>query len=268
MSFTRIKTFAGVVLALLSLASATAHAEAGSVIKRIAERGVLVLGTSGNMPSMSQVGADGSVSGFDIDMARVMASMLGVKLETRVMPFGELLPALQNDQVDVVLSNMTITPQRNMKVAFVGPYMRSGKCIVTRNESLAKAEESQDLNVAETRLAVLDGSTSAAFAATLFPKATLVKVDAFDTAAALVKNNEADGLLTDYPVCLAVLKANPDAGFVSVFSLLTYEPIGIALPAQDPLFVNWTENFLDRLQGTNGLKEFGTRWFGKAKLVQ
>ena len=59
------------------------------------------------------------------------------------------------------------------------------------------------------------------------------------------------------------LKANPDAGFVSVFSLLTYEPIGIALPAEDTQFINWTENFLQRMKGTKGLDELARHWFGK-----
>jgi polar amino acid transport system substrate-binding protein len=197
-----------------------------------------------------------------------MASMMGVKLEKRVMPFGELLSALEAGDVDMVISNMTITPQRNLRVAFVGPYLKSGKCIVTRDEALAKADGETDLNTSEMRLAVLEGSTSADFARELFPEATMIKVSDYERGAELVKNDEASGLLTDFPICTAVLKAHPDAGFVSVFSLLTYEPIGIALPAGDPLFINWTQNFLDRMNGTNGLKQLAARWFGKAKLAR
>ncbi len=51
--------------------------------------------------------------------------------------------------------------------------------------------------------------------------------------------------------------------FSTLFSLLTYEPIGIALPANDPLFVNWTENFLARMEGTGILDEIGKHWFGQ-----
>jgi len=69
-------------------------------------------------------------------------------------------------------------------------------------------------------------------------------------------------MLTDYPVCLATIKNNPDAGFVSVFSLLTYEPIGIAVPGDDPLFINWTENFLERVSQTSLLDVLAVKWFG------
>jgi polar amino acid transport system substrate-binding protein len=239
----------------------------GSALDRIQERGQLILGTSGNMPTMTQVDQAGKVTGFDIDIARLMANVMDVELVTKVMPFNELLPALEAGKVDVVISNVTITPKRNLRVAFVGPYMTSGKCFVTKNEALAQAEQSPDLNTPETRLAVLNGSTSQDFARGLFPNATVVTVESYEDAAEMVKTDKVGGMLTDYPICMATLKANPDAGFVTLFSLLTYEPIGIALPANDAQFINWTNNFLDRLDGTDTLKGLGKIWFGEVKVT-
>ena len=251
---------------LLFAACTTLQAAEASTLERVQARGTLILGTSGNMPSMSQSGSDGKVTGFDIDLARVMAGMMGVKLDIRVMPFSDLLPALETGTVDVVISNMTITPERNLRVAFVGPYITSGKCMVTRDKALAAAEQSTDLNTPETSIAVLAGSTSERFARELFPAATVMTFDDYAKGAEMVLKDSADGMLTDYPICLATLKSHPDAGLVSVFSLLTYEPIGIALPAGDAQFINWTENFLERMDGTHGLEEFGRRWFGEVKL--
>jgi hypothetical protein len=45
--------------------------------------------------------------------------------------------------------------------------------------------------------------------------------------------------------------------------LLSYEPIGIAIPGNDPLYINWTENFLQRVDGTGLLEELAVRWFGR-----
>jgi len=254
------------LLLLLITLGGPVQAAGDSALDRIVDRGALVLGTSGNMPSMSQVDGNGKIGGFDIDLARVMANLMGVELQIKVMPFPELLPALKAGDVDVVISNVTITPRRNLDVAFVGPYLTSGKCVVSKDRALAEAEQgTTDLNTAATRLAVLAGSTSFDFARELFPQATIVPVDDYARAADMVRNDEVSGLLTDYPICVATLKANPDAGFVTVFSLLTYEPIGIALPRGDAQFINWTENFLDRLDGTNGFEELSRRWFGKLR---
>jgi len=158
---------------------------------------------------------------------------------------------------------MTITQKRNMKVAFVGPYMKSGKCIVTKQDNLAKAEQAEDLNTPDTVIAVMEGTTSQDFVATLLPNATIVPTKNQQDAVAMVKNNQAGGVLTDYPVCLSTLKDNPDAGFVTLFSLLSYEPIGIALPANDPLLINWSEHFLQRMEALGIMDEISARWFGE-----
>jgi polar amino acid transport system substrate-binding protein len=265
------RPFRMLALLLVSVASTavqTAYSDTNtSALSRIKDKGMLVLGTSGNMPSMTQIRDDGKVVGFDIDLARFIASGMDVKLDIKTMPFDELLPALEKGDVDMVISNVTINPERNMSVAFVGPYMTSGKCIITKREGLARAEEATDLNTPATRLAALKGSTSAEFVKILLPEAKLKLVDNFDAALAMINDDKVGGLMTDYPVCLSTLKENPDAGYVTVFSLLSYEPIGIALPGNDSLFINWTENFLKRADGVGLLEELSMRWFGKLTLV-
>ncbi len=233
------------------------------VLSRIAERGELILGTSANMAPMTHSGEDGKVVGLDIDIARLMAKSMEAELTIKTLPFPDLLPALRRGDVDVVISNMTITTERNMQAAFVGPYMTSGKCIITKQENLARAEQAEDLNTPDTRMVAMAGSTSEDFVKTLLPEATLITTDNLEAGVKMVINDEVGGLLTDYPICLSTLKDNPNAGFVSLFSLLTYEPIGIALPPNDHLLVNWTENFLARLEGTGILAEIGKHWFGQ-----
>ena len=259
------------VAALLVIVAGVTHAQlasaAASTLSDIQQRGTLVLGTSANMPSMSEK-RDGKVVGFDIDLARLMASGMGVKLEIKTLPFNGLLSAVESGDVDVVISNMTINPERNMRVAFIGPYMTSGKCVITKEENLAKAEAAEDLNTSSTRLAALAGSTSAAFTKALLPNAKITLVDDYESAVKMVSNDKISGLLTDYPICLSILKTHQDAGFVSLFSLLTYEPVGIALAGNDPLFLNWTENFLTRVEGMGYLDELAMRWFGKMSLSE
>ena len=256
----------GVLFSLLifTIGSTAALAADGTpVMTRIQKSGELVLGTSATMDPMTFKLADGTLAGLDIDLARLMAKSMEVKLVTRVMPFKDLIPALRSGKVDVVLSNMTINPSRNMDVAFVGPYLTSGKCIVTREENLAEADDAEDLDVKDVRLAVLKDSTSEKFVRTLMPNVIVTSVENNVEGAKLVTSGKVNGMLTDFPVCLATIKNNPDAGFVTVISLLSYEPIGVAVPGDDPLFINWTENFLERVSQTGLIDALGEKWFGE-----
>jgi polar amino acid transport system substrate-binding protein len=237
-----------------------------STLASIQKSGQLILGTSANMPPMTGKNEEGKIIGFDIHLARFMADGMGVELKIKTMPFNKLLSSLEKGEVDVVISNMTMNPKRNMSVAFVGPYMTSGKCVITKKEGLAKAKAAENLNSPEVRLAALKGSTSDEFVKSLLPKATITLVDDYDGAVGLINQDKVGGLMTDYPICLSMLQRYPDAGFVSLFSLLSYEPIGIALPAGDSQFINWTENFLSRLVGMGAMKQLQVRWFGKANI--
>lgn len=244
-------------------ATAVKPTDPSPVLAAIDQRGELILGTSADMPPMSSVRDDGKVVGLDVDIARFMAEALDVKLNIRTMPFAELIPAMQRGEIDVIISNMTITQRRNRQVAFIGPYMTSGKCMITRQQALARAEASADLNTPDTRVAVMKGTTSEDFVTTLLPQATVIANQDRQASIEMVKNDQVDAFLTDFPICLSTLKDNPDAGFVSLLSPLSYEPIGIAVPASDPLFVNWTEHFLQRMEALGVLDEIGKRWFGE-----
>jgi len=65
--------------------------------------------------------------------------------------------------VDMILSGMTMTPKRNLKVAFVGPYFISGKGILTKTEHIAALQSATGLNKAEFSIAAIKDSCSEMF---------------------------------------------------------------------------------------------------------
>jgi polar amino acid transport system substrate-binding protein len=254
--------------ALFFVAVSTLHAADNSpVLSRIQKSGKLVLGTSGDMPLMSEKTLTGEVIGYDIDMAKALAESMGVKLVIKVIPFGELIPALEKGKVDIVLSNMTMTVDRNMRVAFAGPYFVSGKCLITKEQAMAKANTAADLTEPDMTMAVVKATTSEKFVKKFLPQLKRLSVADSEAGADMVANGKAKAMLTDFPVCLSIMKRYPDSGFQSVVSLLTYEPIGIALPANDPLFANLAENFLVRAESVGVIKAITQKWFGDARIT-
>ena len=109
---------------------------AQETLKKVAERGELRVGMTANQPPFTMKAKDGSVIGYEADLANMLAAAMGVKLTIVETPFPELLNALISGKVDVVMSGMTMTFERNMKVAFAGPYLLSGKSILTKSPAL------------------------------------------------------------------------------------------------------------------------------------
>ena len=141
----RRASFIAVLVTVLALVFVTS-ASAGSILDRILKRGELVVGTTGTQPPLNATTKDGKIIGLDADIAKGIAIRMGVKIQFETMPFAKLLPALHADKVDMILSSMTMTPERNLKVAFIGPYYISGKGVLTKTQTIATLQAAENLN--------------------------------------------------------------------------------------------------------------------------
>ena len=132
-------------------------------LQRILDSGELRVGLSGNQPPLNMADKNGEIIGLEVDLMKALAQSMGLTARFVVKPFADLIPAIERGEVDVVISGMTITPERNARVAFVGPYFISGKSVLTKSPTIASADSATLLNNADQRYAVLAGSTSEAF---------------------------------------------------------------------------------------------------------
>lgn len=231
------------------------------VLDRILAKKELIVGTAASMPPLNMTTKDGQIIGMEIDLARIFASGMEVKLTLKPMPFNDLLPALEKGQVDMVLSAMTMTPGRNLKFAFVGPYFHSGKSVLTKSKNVGSVDELSKMNNPDKVLVALKGSTSQMFVEKLIPKANLVLAEDYGQAVAMVRSDKAVAMVADYPICTVSVYRYPDAGFVTLSKPISYEPIGVALPPNDPLLVNWVQNVLYFLEKSGELNVLMERWF-------
>jgi polar amino acid transport system substrate-binding protein len=253
------RTISFAIYGLVLLFCLTGIASAGSSMDHILKKGELVVGMTGTQPPLNVTNKEGKVIGLDADIARAISVNMGVKLTLSKMPFAELLPALESGKIDMIISGMSMTMERNTKVAFVGPYYISGKGILTKTENIASLQDPEGMNKAEFRIAALKDSTSQEFVKKASPKATLVPTQSYDDALVMLLENKIDALIADYPFCAFTASRMGEKGIVAGQAKLTFEPLGIAL-SEDPLLINWLQNFMMMLEGSGQLKLLGNRW--------
>lgn len=234
---------------------------ASPVIDRIIQKGELTVGTAASMPPFNMTTKEGKIIGLEADLARYMADSMGVRLKLKAMSFAKLLPALEAGHVDMILSNMTMTSERNLKVAFVGPYYISGKGMLTKIATLASITDPNALDRPQLKIAALEASTSQKFVEVVMPKAKLITTKDYDQGVKMVIEGKVDAMVADHPICVVSVLRYPEQELFTIIAPFTYEPIGIALPANDPLLVNWVTNFLNKLEDSGVLKNVHDRWF-------
>ena len=235
-------------------------AMAGQKMDDILKKGELVVGVTGTQPPLNVTDKNGNIIGFDADIAKLIASNMGVKIKFESMPFPHLLPALDAGKVDMIISSMTMTLERNLKVVFIGPYYISGKGILTKTANIDVMQQADGLNNPDFKVAALKNSTSQAFVEQAAPQAKLVATLTYDEAIDMLLQDKVNAVVADYPYCAFTAFRFKEKGLVAGQSKFTVEPLGIAIP-EDALLINWLSNFLNMLEASGQLKAISNKWF-------
>ncbi len=111
-------------------------APTGSSLSDITERGKLVVGVDIPYGVMEFYDTSGKPVGIDMEIAYEIASRIGVTMEVNTMPFSELFDALKDGEVDVLISAVTITPERQKTMLFSAPYLNAGMSIAVQKDNV------------------------------------------------------------------------------------------------------------------------------------
>jgi len=237
-------------------------------LKKIQARGELRVGMTAKQPPFSMKNKKGNYIGYEVQLAEMLAKSMELKLTIVEIPFADLLKSLEEGKVDMVMSGMTMTMKRNMKTIFVGPYLISGKSILTRSPSYSATDDAEDLNSNDLKIVALKGSTSELFVKKEIPEATLLLGLDYDECVKMLENKQAQIMVADYPICVYSALLFPEKGLITIDKPLTIEPIGAALPVDAAHFINLVENFFNRLVLVGALDEMNEYWFESGEWVE
>ena len=231
------------------------------VLSSIVKKGELRVGTTGTQPPFSMKSKSGELIGYEIDLAKALAKNLGVQLKLVEMPFSDLMGALKAGKIDAIMSGMTITPERNLNALFAGPYILSGKSILAKSGKIAEFKGNNATSEKKFKITCLKNSTSEQFAKSVMSKHEIIPVDNYNQAVDMILNDKADAMVADKPICVITILKNQGKDLVTTEEALTIEPIGMALPSNDPQFLNLVEKYLASLQLTGTLQLLEKQWF-------
>ncbi|MER8230901.1 glutamate ABC transporter substrate-binding protein [Streptomyces sp. NPDC101490] len=201
--------------------------------ERAKKRGRLVVGAKEDQPYMGEKDpATGRYSGFDIEIAKMMAASLGFDpagVDFRTIASANRETALQNGQIDYYVGTYTINANRKKLVGFAGPYYLAGQSLLVRTDE-NDIHGPQDL--AGKRVCSATGSTPYQRIEKDYPKAQLV---AYDTYSACVDNlltYQVDAVTTDDTILMGYAAKVPNELKV-VGKPFSEEPYGIGVPRDD-----------------------------------
>lgn len=208
---------AAVAVASLSVAC-TAH-----------DSGKITIGVKFDQPGLSVKKPDGTLGGFDVDVARYVAGALGYppqRIAWLEAPSGQREMLLRNGQVDYVVATYSITDSRRQKVDFAGPYLLAGQSLLVRadNTDITGTASLQR----HKKLCSVSGSTPAQRIKDRYPGVQLQRYDTYSACVEALRNNAIDAVTTD-DVILAGYAAQSPGAFKLVGGRFSEEKYGIGV---------------------------------------
>lgn len=105
---------------------------------------VLIVGTNSNYKPFSYIGMSFEPIGFEIDLINAIAQKVGFEYEIKDMNFDKIIPALQDESIDIGLSSISITEERKTLVDFSHPYFQT-KTVYLKKASNGKIKDKESL---------------------------------------------------------------------------------------------------------------------------
>lgn len=204
-----------------------------------------------------------SFIGFDVDIAREMARALGVAFIPVNTNWTSIIPALNVGRFDIIISGMSVTPERQQRVDFADPYLTVGQTVLLAGKHAAEVQSYEDLDDPGFTVASKPGTTGEAAVQTHLPNATYRPFDSEDAGAAAVRDGEADAFVYDLPYNAVFMALHQDSGLVFLDQPFTTEPVAWAIRKDDPDFLRWLNEFLAEIKADGRFDAIYARWFEK-----
>ena len=239
--------------------SASQELSSESVIETIKKRGVLKIGLSLFKP-WSMRDLNGELIGFELDVGRQLAEDMGVEVEFIPTSWDGIIPALVAGNFDVIISGMTVTPQRNLTVNFSIPYAYSGMTILANTE-MTQGMDVEDYNDESITFAARRGATPANVIAEMFPKAKLLLFDEDGAATQEVLNGNAHATMASEPGPSDDARQNPETLSVPFDRAFQAGGEGFAMRKGDPDALAYFNSWITWRTNTGWIKERHDYWF-------
>ncbi len=222
----------------------------------------LTVGTTGIVqPYSYYVGTE--LAGYDIELARRFAAWLGAELQLKVYDYGAIIPACATGDVDCVMANLNITPERAEALPFSDVLYEDKLGVMVRGEAAdPNAMYGEILRLNGARIGVQTGTSFDGMVSKSLPDA---QVEYYNTKADLVAaltGDKIDAIVLDEPVAQILMRESDEVTYLPEY-LDSYEfaavfPKGEAGEA----LKNQFNAFLDQLP-EGALDELAQKWFGE-----
>ena len=226
----------------------------------------LTVGTTGSVEPFSFYEGD-TLTGYDIELMYRFGAWLGADVKFQIIDWYSIVQAAQTGKVDIIATNLQITPERAESLTFSDILYEEENGIMVRDTGVGANTQAsgevhwQDYN--GKRLGVLVGPLMEDAAAEFFPDSEYLLFNSYPDCAAALLAGKIDGFLGDEPGMISMHAEQPEIDYIH--ESLTENNYAFAFRKDDPASAALCaelDDFLAKSWADGTMEELGEIWLG------
>ena len=198
-------------------------------------------------------------AGVEVDLARLLGQKLGRRVQFVPVDWTDQIPALLAGKTDIIMSSMTITQPRKVRINFTDPYFKSGLLAMMRAEDTPKYKSREDVANSFATIGVVGGTTGDVFVQQNFPKSRKIALSKSGDAPSELKRRSIDIFVYDGPAIMWLVSQN-EADFVAIKRPLNEEFLAWGIRRNDDALLATVNKILADWKRDGTLDQILKRW--------
>jgi len=224
----------------------------------VVKKAPLKVGVSTNMPPLIYKQGK-QITGLEAELAKGLADYLGRPLQFVEVAWNDQIPYLLEGRTDIIMSGLSVTELRKIRIAFSNPYSRTGQMAIVRIGDIQRFQSGYYNLVQKPTLGAVENTTGAGFMRSRYESAQKIFFKTSQEGIAALRNKTIDLMIHDAPTIL-VMAATYESELAPVYALLTEEYLAWGIRRNDPALLESANAYLADLKRDGRLKAIVNRW--------
>ena len=231
-------------------------------VAEIIERGTILFGTTGDYRPLSFCEPDGTYWGFGIEVAKEIASRLGVVPEFRKTSWPTLIAdVLTEPQLfDLAIGGITITDTRRETMLMSDGYLANGKTFLCRASEASRYKSLDDIDKPEVRVIVNPGGLNEKFANENLIHATIIVHPNNEEIPTLIAEGEADVMITEITEAPYYVQTDPRLAAPLLNEPFTHGEIGVLMQKGQEDLLQMVNNVISQMKKDGSLRKLHEKY--------
>jgi ABC-type amino acid transport substrate-binding protein len=220
---------------------------------------MLLVGVTADSPPLIYKQGD-RVAGLEAELASALAESLGKSVRFVELGWKNLIPALLENRIDIIMSGMSITEMREVRIAFTSPYLRAGQMALVRGEDSQKYPSAASIKKTNRRVGFIKGTTGDFLVQKEFQLARKRPFSSSGAGVQAMVEERIDFFIHDAPVIWWLASEKEVKGLTPLPILLTEEYLAWGIRKDDTKLLKSANTLLETWKNNGNLRKLIKRW--------